>query len=91
MARAQEIPAYLQSEEAFKNVASYSQRKALVQGNERRYNISERYTGQTHQNIALMDFLKNNPKVREQFEQQIGITRESLSQLRQEFESTKRK
>ncbi len=28
---AQEIPAYLQSEEAFKGVASYAQRKALVQ------------------------------------------------------------
>lgn len=31
MARTQEIPAYLQSEEAFKSVISYEKRKEMVQ------------------------------------------------------------
>ncbi len=43
MARSQEIPAYLQSEEALKSVASYAQRKEFVKGNERAYGISREY------------------------------------------------
>ncbi len=91
MARAQEIPAYLQSEEAFKSVISYGQRKEIVQGNERKFGVTGTYTGETHQNIALMEYLKNNPSKRAEWEARLGITKVALGTLKQEYEAPKRK
>jgi hypothetical protein len=37
MSSSSETPQYLQSEEAFKSVANYEQRKSIVAGNEKKY------------------------------------------------------
>lgn len=84
------IPAYLQSVEAFERV-NFDQRKAAIQGREGTYNVSGRYTGQQHQNEALIRFLQDNPKKRAEFESILGITQEGLQGLSQEYESTKGK
>lgn len=83
------IPTYLQSVEAFERSASYSQRKAAIQGRESTYNVSGTYTGQQHQNEALIRFLQDNPSKRAEWESVLGITQEGLQGLSQEYESTK--
>lgn len=84
MAKVQEIPAYLQSEEAFKSVANYEQRKSVVSGNERKYGVSGKYTGETHQNLAVIRYLQDNPRARSEWEARLGITQAALSSLRHE-------
>lgn len=83
------IPAYLQSVDAFERSVSYAQRKAAVQGREAAYNISGTYTGQQHQNEALIRFLQDNPSKRAEWEAVHGLTHDNLQWLSQEYESTK--
>lgn len=89
MARTQEIPAYLQSEEAFKSVISYGQREKVVQGNERKFGVSGKYTGETHQNLAIIRYLQDNPKARAEWEARLNITQAALGTLKQETEGKK--
>ncbi len=52
--------------------------------------MSGTYTGETHQNLALIRYLQDNPRARQEWERQLGITRAQLDGLRQEYETQKK-